>query len=87
MQKEPAYYREWKAHRRHVPVPEDFVTGVMARIKAREQQTEYEAPEAFTVCQGRLIQWSMAAGLTALGLFRLLYVVIHLLQASLLMPY
>jgi hypothetical protein len=87
MQKEPTYYRDWKDHRRQVPVPEDFAAGVMARIEARKPQSEFEAPEVFAACSSRVIQWSLAAGLAALGLFRLLYVVVNLLQANLLMPY
>jgi hypothetical protein len=80
-------YTQWKEHRRHVPVPENFSNRVMANIDNRRSREAYELPAALTGVRSRLMQWSAAAGLILLGLMRIAFIALNLLRANSLMPY
>ena len=80
-------FLQWKEHRRHLPVPENFSAGVMARIEIQTPRQEYELPAGLTDFPNRLVQWGAAAGLVLLGIFRILYIAANLLRTSALMPY
>jgi hypothetical protein len=86
MEKEDIY-TQWKEHRRHVPVPEDFSSGVMAMIDNRKTREAYELPAALTGFRSRLMQWSAATGLVMLGLMRIAFIAVNLLRANSLVPY
>lgn len=82
--KKETIYSQWKEHRRQSPVPEDFAAGVMARVQCREPKKQFELPAGYTDFPNRLLQWSTAAGLVLLGLFRILYIAANLLRTNLL---
>jgi len=85
--KEETLYTQWKENRRQVPVPERFAAGVMAKIENQVQTDGYELPVGLTDIHDCLMQWSVAAGLVLLGLFRIFYIAANLLQANQLMLY
>ena len=85
--KKDAFYDQWKEHRRQVPVPEHFSAGVMARITTQVPREEYELPAGLTVIHNRLMQWSAAAGLVLLGLFRIFYIAANLIRTGPIMPH
>lgn len=85
--KKETIYTQWKESRRQIPVPEGFAAGVMARIENQTPNEEIDRPVGLTDIQFRLMQWSMAAGLVLLGLFRIFYIAANLLRTNLLMPY
>jgi hypothetical protein len=80
-------YTRWIEHRRHIPVPENFASSVMAAIENRDPKEEYELPAALTGVQSRMMQWSTAAGLVLLGLMRIAFIAVNLLRANSLVPY
>jgi len=84
--KKETFYTQWKEHRCRVPVPKHFATGIMARIENQVQKEGYELPAGLTDIQDRLMQWSAAAGLVLIGLFRILYIAANLLRANQLLP-
>jgi hypothetical protein len=84
--KKETFYTQWKEHRCRVPVPEQFATGIMARIEKQGQKEEYELPAGLTDIHNRLMQWSTAASLVLLGLFRIFYIAANLLRANQLLP-
>ena len=85
--KEETIYTQWKENRRQVPVPERFVVGVMAKIENQVKKQGYELPVGLTDIHNRLMQWSAAAGLVLLGLFRIFYIAANLLRTNQLMPF
>ena len=85
--KKEAIYTQWKVHRRQIQVPEDFAAGVMARIENQAPNEEYDRPAGRTGIRYRMMQWSVAAGLILLGIFRVFYIAANLLRANLIMPY
>lgn len=84
--KKETIYTQWKACRRQVSPPEDFSATVMARIKNRAHGQADEMPLPMMARPTSPVQWSAAAGLTLLGLFRILYIVVTLLRPHLLTP-
>jgi hypothetical protein len=80
-------YTQWKEHRRHIPVPENFASSVMAAIENRGPKEEHELPAALTGIRNRLLQWSAAASLLLLGLLRIGFIALNLLRANSLVPY
>ena len=85
--KRETIYTHWKNRRRQIPVPKDFAAAVMATIEHRAPKEESELPAGLTEFPNRLLQWSAAAGLVFLGLFRIFYIAANLLRTNLLMPY
>jgi hypothetical protein len=84
--KKETLYTQWKEHRRQVPVPGHFAVDVMAKIESKAHKEEYELPAGLTDIHNRLMQWSAAAGLVLLGLFRIFYIAANLLRANQLLP-
>ncbi len=84
--KKETIYTQWKDHRRQIPVPEGFATAAMARIEHRVPKEAFERPGELIDFPNRLLQWSAAAGLVFLGVFRVFYIAANLLQANLLTP-
>lgn len=80
-------YAQWKEYRRHVPVPEDFASGIMALIENQVPEEENELPTGLTDFSNRLTRWTTAAGLMLLGLIRIAFITVNLLRANPLAPY
>jgi hypothetical protein len=80
-------YTQWKDYRRHVPVPEDFSSGVMAAIERRVFRNDDELPDAMALLSSRLKRWSVAAALVLLGIGRIAFITVNLLRANPLAPY
>jgi hypothetical protein len=83
--KKERVYRQWKEHRRQVPVPDHFTGSVMQRVMAMPRENKAEPPTENFDLQNRLTRLSAAGGLILLGLFRILYILANLLQPQLLM--
>lgn len=77
-------YNQWKEHRRQVSVPDYFTAGVMARIESQVHHQDDEMPFGMIDLPASLVQWSAAAGLVLLGLFRIVYIVATLFRPHLL---
>jgi hypothetical protein len=76
---------QWKTYRRQVAVPEHFTVDVMQWIDALGAVKNNEYPIGPLGRQSCLARWSAAGGLILLGLFRILYIMTHLLQPHLLL--
>lgn len=82
--KKETVYNQWKGHRRQVSVPENFTAGVMDRIEGHVRHQDDEMPFGMIDLPASLVQWSAAAGLMLLGLFRIVYIVAILFRPHLL---
>lgn len=83
--KDEKIYHQWKSHRRQVVASEHFTAEVMQRIQAVATANDSEPGIVAFDRSGRLARWGTAGGLVLLGLFRLFYILAHLLQPQLLM--
>ena len=84
--KKETIYSQWKERRRQVSPPGDFTATVMARIERQAHGQDDEMPFHVMNLPTNRLQWSTAAGLVMLGLFRILYIVVTLLRPHLIMP-
>jgi hypothetical protein len=80
------FYNQWKELRRHVPVPEDFSSDVMAAIQTQSSERNEGLSDGLSHFPSRFMQWSVAAGLVMVGILRILYIAGYLLRANPLMP-
>ena len=78
-------FHQWKKHRMQVHVPGHFTADVMQRIADVSNDNKIEFPVGTYELSNRLARWFTAGGLVLLGIFRLLYIMTHLLQPHLLM--
>jgi hypothetical protein len=82
--KKETVYNQWKEHRRQVSVPENATAAVMARIESQVHHQDDEMPFGMIDLPASLAQWSAAAGLMLLGIFRIVYIAATLFRPHLL---
>ena len=82
--KKETVYTQWKEHRRQISPPGDFTAAVMARIESQVHHQDDEMPFGMIDLSASLVQWSAAAGLMLLGIFRIVYIVATLFRPHLL---
>lgn len=83
-------FRQWKASRSNVPVPDDFTSRVMQSIKADKTEHLFSSLDQLNQLDqwmpSVIGRWSATLTLLMLGLFRIFFMVGHLIGAGSVAP-
>lgn len=81
-------FRQWKASRSNVPVPDDFTSRVMQSIQADKAGHIFQALDQLDLwgMPSTIGRWSAVLTLLMIGLFRLFFMIGHLIGAGSVAP-